>query len=272
MGWFSKKPKALPDHPDIKELVTELQADDTATPGADKRAQKAQAKQARAAAKAAKKAEKEQQKAAKKAAKGAKSRPIKRFKRRYASEASLANSSPELKAVLLILLVLAVVAGGLYGRFWVLNPQLQENRRLIGQIPQLQQQQQQGLVRIQQLRDQVKVLRHSLDTLLSQVPAEAQVSPRMTEYLYVLQRFQLQCDQFSPSDRQPVQVGNQQIGLTRVAVDYRCKGPFLSYLQALTQLQQLAQQLQIQQESIARGSGQHVDISGRMTFVVNQND
>jgi hypothetical protein len=221
-----------------------------------------------------KKAKKEADKQAKKEAKDSKKAPtLKRIKRKYAHEKNLAGGSPEAKSAFLFLLIIAILVGGVYGRFLVLNPQLAENRQLLKQIPELMQRKSALTTRGATLRQDVAVVKADLDRHLGATASTKQVEPKLTKYLYVLQRFQINCEQYSLSHSDPVMVANQPIGLIEVNLSYECKGPYLPYLQAMTQLQELGVQIKVTRESISRIDGTNkVAVNGQLSFVVKENE
>lgn len=197
---------------------------------------------------------------------------VKRYKRSYVHEKDTIAGNPEVKAFVLFVFIIAVVLGAFYGRIFVLNPQLDENRRNIALIPQLTRLYEGGLLKAKQLRNQLKTIEMSVANLKSGTASLGRLEPQVTEYLYTLQRFQIECENYK-LENQPLSKGPEGEGLIKVSLIYRCKGPFLSYLQAITQLQNLDAQVNIEQERINKiENSDLVAIEGQMTFVVNNND
>jgi hypothetical protein len=230
-------------------------------------------KEAKAQLKEQAKNDKLEAKKAKLEAKQAKSADkVKRYKRSYAHEKDVVKGNPEVKAALLFVFILAVILGAFYGRVFLLNPQLDENRRNIAQIPQLNQVYDASLLQTRRLKSQVQALKASVDSLKSATASLSSVEPQVTEYLYILQRFQIKCENYK-LEKQPLSDGPEGEGLVKVSVSYRCNGPFLSYLQAMTQLQKLDALVNIEQERIYKSENSElVAIEGQMTFVVNNYD
>lgn len=234
---------------------------------------KAAKKEAKAQLKEQAKNDKLEKKKAKLEAKQAKSGDkIKRYKRSYVHESDAVKGNPEVKSALLFVLILAVISGAFYGRVFLLNPQLNENRRNIAQIPQLNQVYDASLSQARQLNKQLEAIKKAVESHKKAIASLGVVEPQVTEYLYVLQRFQIECENYN-LEIQPLSGGAADEDLLQVSLIYSCNGPFLSYLQAIAQLQNLDAQVNIERERVSKTQDSGiVAIEGQMTFVVNNYD